>query len=86
MQNIILEQKGMVEFEYIFNMFNQAPSPIHDPRNFIYFLNVKKYDIFESEIKLYTDKTPAFNFFVSSGANLIQSLVKGLKSIKHSSV
>ena len=56
MQNIILEQKGMVEFEYIFNMFNEAPSHIHDPRNFIYFLNVNKYDIFESDIKLYSEK------------------------------
>ena len=56
MQNVILEQKGMVEFEYIFNMFNEAPSHIHDPRNFIYFLNVKKYDIFESDIKLFTEK------------------------------
>ena len=56
MQNIILEQNNMVEFEYIFNMFNEAPSHIHDPRNFIYFLSEKKFDIFDSDIKLYTEK------------------------------
>ena len=46
----------MVEFEYIFNMFNEAPSHIHDPRNFIYFLCEKKFDVFGSDIKLYTEK------------------------------
>ena len=56
MQNIILEQNNMVEFEYIFNMFNEAPSHIHDPRNFIYFLSEIKFDVFDSDIKLYTEK------------------------------
>ena len=56
MQNIIFEQNNTCEFEYIFNMFNEAPSHIHDPRNFIYFLSEKKFDIFESDIKLYTEK------------------------------
>ena len=56
MQNIIFEQKNMCEFEYIFNMFNEAPSHIHDPRNFIYFLSEKKFDILESDFKLYTEK------------------------------
>ena len=56
MQKIIFEEKNFCEFEYIFNMFNEAPSHIHDPRNFIYFLYEKKFDVFDSDIKLYTEK------------------------------
>ena len=42
MQNIIFEQKNMCEFEHIFNLFNEAPSHIHDPRNLIFFFDRKK--------------------------------------------
>ena len=56
MQNIIFEQNNLCEFEYIFNMFNEAPSHIHSPRNFIYFLSEKKFEIYEKDIKLYTEK------------------------------
>jgi hypothetical protein len=63
MQNIIFEQKNMCEFEHIFNLFNEAPSHIHDPRNLIFFLTEKKFEISEKEIKLYTDKlkSPVLN-------------------------
>ena len=63
MQNIIFEQKNMCEFEHIFNLFNEAPSHIHDPRNLIFFFTVKKFEISEKEIKLYTDKlkSPVLN-------------------------
>ena len=63
MQNIIYEQKNMCEFEHIFNLFNEAPSHIHDPRNLIFFLTEKKFEISEKEIKLYTDKlkSPVLN-------------------------
>ena len=56
MQNIIFEKKELSEFEHVFNMFNEAPSHIHEPRNLIFFLTEKKFEIFEKEIKLYTDK------------------------------
>ena len=63
MQNIIFEQKNMCEFEHIFNLFNEAPTHIHDPRNLIFFLTEKKFEISEKEIKLYTDKlkSPVLN-------------------------
>ena len=63
MQNIIFEQKNMCEFEHIFNLFNEAPSHIHDPRNLIFFLTEKKFEISEKEVKLYTDKlkSPVLN-------------------------
>jgi hypothetical protein len=56
MQNIIFSQKDVSEFEHVFNMFNEAPSHIHDPRNLIFFLTEKKFEIFEKELKLYTEK------------------------------
>ena len=56
MEKIIAEQKNFCEFEYIFNMFNEAPSHIHDPRNFIFFLNNKKFEINDKDIKIYTEK------------------------------
>ena len=37
MQNIIFEKKELSEFEHVFNMFNEAPSHIHEPRNLIFF-------------------------------------------------
>ena len=60
MQKIISEisekNNNNIEFEYIFNMFNEAPSHIHDPRNLIYFLYEKKFEIFEKNLFQYEEK------------------------------
>ena len=52
----IISEKKYCEFEYIFNMFNEAPSHIHDPRSLIFFLYEKKFEIYEKHIKLYSEK------------------------------
>ena len=52
----IISEKKYCEFEYIFNMFNEAPSHIHDPRSLIFFLHEKKFEIYEKHIKLYSEK------------------------------
>ena len=44
------------DFEYMFNMFNEAPSHIHDPKTLIYFLYEKNFDINESDLKIYREK------------------------------
>ena len=44
------------DFEYMFNMFNEAPSHIHDPRTLIYFLYEKNFEINENDIKIYREK------------------------------
>ena len=44
------------DFEYMFNMFNEAPSHIHDPRTLIYFLYEKNFEINENDLKLYREK------------------------------
>ena len=44
------------DFEYMFNMFNEAPSHIHDPRTLIYFLYEKNFEINENDIKIYSEK------------------------------
>lgn len=56
MEKIIAEQKTFCEFEYIFNMFNEAPSHIHDPRNLIFFLCEKKFEVNDKDIKVYFEK------------------------------
>ena len=51
------------DFEYMFNMFNEAPSHIHDPKTLIYFLYEKNFEINESDLKNYREKIkiPVFN-------------------------
>ena len=44
------------DFEYMFNLFNEAPSHIHDPRTLIYFLYEKNFEINENDIKIYREK------------------------------
>ena len=44
------------DFEYMFNMFNEAPSHIHDPKTLIYFLYEKNFDINENDLKIYREK------------------------------
>ena len=44
------------DFEYMFNMFNEAPSHIHDPKTLIYFLYEKNFDINETDLKIYREK------------------------------
>jgi hypothetical protein len=44
------------DFEYLFNMFTEAPSHIHDPKTLIYFLYEKVYEINEIDIKIYKEK------------------------------
>ena len=44
------------DFEYLFNMFNEAPSHIHDPKTMIYFLDEKKYGVNINDIKSYQEK------------------------------
>lgn len=44
------------DFEYMFNMFNEAPTHIHDPKTLIYFLYEKNFDINENDLKIYREK------------------------------
>ena len=44
------------DFEYMFNMFNEAPSHIHDPKTLIYFLYEKNFEISENDINNYREK------------------------------
>ncbi len=44
------------EFEYMFNMFNEAPCHIHDPKTLIYFLHEKNFEINENDLKKYREK------------------------------
>ena len=44
------------DFEYMFNMFSEAPSHIHDPRTLIYFLYEKNFEINEIDLKKYQEK------------------------------
>jgi hypothetical protein len=38
------------DFEYVYNIFNECPITIHDPKTMIYFLNDKKYEIDDNTI------------------------------------
>ena len=51
------------DFEYMFNMFNEAPTHIHDPKTLIYFLYEKNFEISENDLKNYREKIkiPVFN-------------------------
>ena len=44
------------DFEYMFNMFNEAPSHIHDPKTLIYFLYEKNFEINNNDINNYREK------------------------------
>ena len=44
------------DFEYMFNIFNEGPSHIHDPKTLIYFLYEKNYEINDDDIKIYREK------------------------------
>ena len=44
------------DFEYMFNIFNEAPSHIHDPKTLIYFLYEKNFEINENDINNYREK------------------------------
>ena len=44
------------DFEYMFNMFNEAPLHIHDPKTLIHFLYERNFDINEKDIKNYREK------------------------------
>ena len=50
------EIKKNNDFEYLYNMFNEAPSHFHDPKTMIYFLNEKKYEISLLDIAIYRYK------------------------------
>ena len=51
------------DFEYMFNMFNEAPTHLHDPKTLIYFLYEKNFEISENDLKNYREKIkiPVFN-------------------------
>ena len=51
------------DFEYMFNIFNEAPTHIHDPKTLIYFLYEKNFEINEIDLKNYREKLkiPIFN-------------------------
>ena len=51
------------DFEYMFNMFNEAPIHIHDPKTLIYFLYEKNFEINENDLNNYREKIkiPVFN-------------------------
>ena len=51
------------DFEYMFNMFNEAPTHIHDPKTLIYFLYEKNFEINENDLNNYREKIkiPVFN-------------------------
>ena len=44
------------DFEYMFNIFTEAPLHMHDPKTLIYFLYEKTYEINENDLKVYREK------------------------------
>ena len=44
------------DFEHMFNLFNEAPTHIHDPKTLIYFLYEKNFEITEEDLKKFREK------------------------------
>ena len=73
------------DFEYMYNIFNEGPLNIHDVKSMIYFLEEKKFEINEKQIKEFQRKMeiPIISKFrEESSASSEEKFIERKKSLK----